>query len=292
MRKGRIDPWRAATVALGQIFQGEVKEPGKKASKRRFFIVVGTGVLFGFHNDPPNMAWLVTAKHVLWEPSGDWDPAYLNLRFSWFDERPVDEYHGIRVNLKSGARHRWIAHPDENVDLACLPLTLQKTEFEGKTLPRIRFADIGTTQDLYQGAPVIFLGYPDAFTPDHGARALLRQGIVSWVSPTQPETKLFWVDGQVFPGNSGGPVFQAPSSSGLSGRLNRKGSVSFLGIVTQARIHQLPLLSSGKEIELRFGKKKPSEPLFSQNYIGLGLVEPAVRVKQLLMAARESTRHR
>ena len=292
MKKGWIDRWRDATVALGRTFRAEVKEPGKKAVKRNFFVVVGTGVIFGMPNDPTNTSWLVTAKHVFCDLADDWDPPHLYLRFSWFDERPVDTYQGIRVELKRGDRHRWVSHPNENVDLACLPLVLDHKKTGQDPLPRISLQDIGTTQDIYPGVPIILLGYPDAVAPDLRTRALLRQGIVSWVSSTKPESNLFWVDSRVFPGNSGGPVFKLPPTSPSSGRVIRGSAVPFLGIVTQARIHQLPLLASGKEIELRFGKKRPSEPLFSQSYIGLALVEPAIRVKQLLLAARKSvTRH-
>lgn len=274
-------------MALGQTFQGVVRSPGRKPVKRNLFIVVGTGVLFGFPDDPKDTLWLVTAKHVFYDPLDQWDPAHLYVRFSWFDERPVDTYQGIRVALKRGTRHRWISHPNETVDLACLPLVFDKTDCERDPLPRIAVREIGSTQDLYPGAPVFLLGYPDAIAPDFAARAVLRQGMVSWVSSTKPEANLFWIDSQVFPGNSGGPVFTVPATSRSSGYFPRGNAVPFLGIVTQARIHRLPLLVDGKEIELRFGKK-PSKPLLSQNYIGLGLVEPAIRVKQLLLTARKA----
>ena len=61
----------------------------------------------------------------------------------------------------------------------------------------------------------------------------------------------------------------------------------FLGIVTQARIHQLPLLAGGREIEIHLRKTKSKESLLSQSYIGLGLVEPATRVKELLMLVKK-----
>jgi hypothetical protein len=140
----------------------------------------------------------------------------------------------------------------------------------------------------------MLLGYPDAIGPDLSAKALVRQGIVSWVSPTKPESTVFWIDGHVFPGNSGGPVFKLPAGIDRQGHFATRGDVSFLGIVTQTRIHQLPLMAGGQEIGITFEgnkRKKTAETLLSQSYTDIGLVEPVFRVKQLLAFAAKTRRH-
>lgn len=285
--RGWLNHWREATVALGRIYETHVTLPGGKVSKQKIFLSVGTGVIFGLNDSSKSTLWLLTARHVLSEPSEDWEPSSLIIRFSWMDEMPAEQYPGITLPLKTAGKRQWIPHPDKNVDLACIPLRFRKTPYGRKTWPRVSFQEIGTTKDLYEGEPIVVLGYPDTLAPDFGARPMVRQGIVSWVSSKTPESSLFCIDSHVFPGNSGGPVFRWSENQDRFRRTQGKADVCFLGLVTQARIHQLRLLAGGKEIEVFLQKKKPHETLFSQSYIGLGLVEPATRVKELLQLAQK-----
>ena len=145
-------------------------------------------------------------------------------------------------------------------------------------------------QATREGAPVVVLGYPAAFDIPDSPRAIVRQGIVSWVSPTRPGSDVFLIDSHVFPGNSGGPVFRLPDNMDRAGRRGDEGGITLLGIVTQARIQSLPLLAVGKQVDLYVEGNKASEPLLTPNFLGLGLVEPAFRIKQLLVSA--TNRHR
>ena len=129
------------------------------------------------------------------------------------------------------------------------------------------------------------LGYPAAFDIPGSPRAIVRHGIVSWVSPTRPGSEVFLIDSHVFPGNSGGPVFRLPDTMDREGRRAEEGNVALLGIVTQARIQSLPLMAGGKQVDLYVQGKKASEPLLTPSFLGLGLVEPAYRIKQLLTSA-------
>ncbi|MBM4123473.1 MAG: trypsin-like peptidase domain-containing protein [Nitrospira sp.] len=279
------DAWREATVAIGQIYRAEVKEPNGKTVKKKLFVVVGTGVIFGLRGEPSGTRWLVTAKHVFLDPAEHWEPDRLYLRFSWCDEQPVDEYFGVPVELRKGRRRRWMSHPDETVDLACLPLTLSRKETGTAGVPGVGFGDFASAEDVYEGAPVVVLGYPGAVGPHFWSRAIMRQGIVSWVSPAKPQSEVFLIDSNVFPGNSGGPVFKLPSGTDRHGRFASGRKVGLLGIVTQARIQKLPLIAGGKELEVQLKGKKRPETLFVPSFVGLGVVEPAIRVKQLLSAA-------
>lgn len=285
-----IDSWRDATVAIGRVYQTRVKRPGGRISKGQIFVVVGTGVIFGSQDDPTNTPWLVTAKHVFLDPAEKWDPASLQIRFSRFDQRPVDEYLGIRIDLKKGGKRRWLSHPEDGVDLVCLPLALAKERAGLAQMSPVTVEDFATAEQIYEGAPVMVLGYPGAVGPGFWSRALVRQGIISWVSPTKPESNVFLIDSNVFPGNSGGPVFKLPAGPDRHGRFAVGGSVAFLGIVSQARMQRLPLIVGGKELEVLLqGRKKP-QTLFVPNFISIGVIEPAFRVKQLLSAAAKSVR--
>jgi len=208
---GWIDRWRDATVAIGQTQEADIQYANGRVVTTKLFIVVGTGVIFGLQNDPAHTTWLLTAKHVFKETHHHWTLSHLQLRFSWFDEKRGNHYFRVGITLERGDKQYGIAHSNARVDLSCLPLALSKKQ-TGRTLfPRVRFGDFGIAEEIYEGAPVKKLGYSDPIGPDLLGKALVRQGIVSWVLPSKPESTLCWIDGHIFPGNSGGAVFKLPA---------------------------------------------------------------------------------
>ncbi len=285
-----LDPWRDATVAIGRLLPLGDGKKQRSRSKKQQFQVVGTGVIFVCESDPKATPWLVTAKHVFQDPPVGWNPSHLSLRFSWHDETGTDGYLGLQMDLKHMGKRQWLSHPQKNVDLACLPLRIPTRRMGIEELPSVRLGDLGTTQDIDLGAPVIILGYPGPAGPGFGPRAMVRQGIVSWVSRTKPKSSVFLIDGHVFPGNSGGPVFTVPIGP-VGNRLDaKKGGGALLGIVTQARVQNMPLMAGGKEIEIKFKGEKTPETLFAPSFMGIGQVEPVFRVNQLLRAASKSAK--
>lgn len=285
-----LDPWRDATVAIGRLSPLGDRQTQRSLSKKQQFQVVGTGMIFVFESDPKATPWLVTAKHVFHDPPVGWNPSHLHLRFSWHDEMRTDGYPGLQIDLKRMERRQWLSHPQKNVDLACLPLRIPARRMGIKELPSARLGDLGATQDIDLGAPVVILGYPGPAGPGFGPRAMVRQGIVSWVSRTKPKSSVFLIDGHVFPGNSGGPVFTVPTGPVGNSLDAKKGGGSLVGIVTQARIQNMPLMAGGKEIEIKFRGEKTPETLFAPSFMGIGQVEPVSRVKQLLRAASRSAK--
>src|SRR5690348_12303518 len=113
-----LDHWRESTVALGI---------ATREGPRQKFSAVATGVIVG-SVPGQKRPWLVTAKHVFYNPSEGWEPSYILVRFSWFENRPVDEYLGVMVPLKQNGRPAWVAHPDPDVDLAYVPLSVTPQE--------------------------------------------------------------------------------------------------------------------------------------------------------------------
>ncbi|MBI4001125.1 MAG: trypsin-like peptidase domain-containing protein [Nitrospira defluvii] len=282
---GWIDRWRAATVAIGCVQEVEVRSRAGRVSTKKFFAVVGTGVLFSWYGKRSGISWLVTAKHVFIDPAENWKPSSLGMVFAQSPRRGMAQGQEIPLQLTKAGRPCWFPHPNKSVDLACLPLPLTMRQPRPGGPSCIAWMDIATTADLYEGAPVAVLGYPAAFDIPDSPRAIVRQGIVAWVSPTRPGSEVFLIDSHVFPGNSGGPVFRLPTAMDREGHLAVGGTVALLGIVTQARIQSLPLLAGGKQVDLYFQGRKASEPLLAPSFLGLGLVEPAYRIKQLLVSA-------
>lgn len=284
--QGWMDPWRDATVAIGRVMEVSVQQPNGSMAKKNIFAVVGTGVIFGLPDDPSGTPWLVTAKHIFYDPTKEpvWEPDYLQIRFSWFESKPIDQYLGLRIDIKANGKSLWLAHPNNDVDLACIPIKFTSKEVGKNTVSGITLANFATTDDIYEGAPIAVLGYPAAVGANFWTRAIVRQGIIAWASPIQPETQKILVDCNLFPGNSGGPVFKLATGTDREGNFAIGGRVAFLGIVSQREMEELPVKFGGKELIAQDDKGK-SIPVISLNSLGIGVIEPASRVKELLIEA-------
>jgi hypothetical protein len=257
-------------VSLGQDRIVDI-EINNKTIKKKIFWVIGTGTIFYIKLDTIVLPCLVTAKHVFYDPQNNWYPDSLNIRFSWYDDKPVDEYFGIKIPLRKDNINFWFAHPDSNVDLVCIPLT----EYKGLTLKRninvLPYSMFAKKDDYYAGRKVWVFGYPGAVGTEFWNKAILREGIISWINSKEPDKSHFLIDCDVFPGNSGGPVFLIP-------RFQYEGKLAFLGIVSQRRFEYKPITDSKDKIQLQILGAK----MQSKESISIGVIEPASRVEELL----------
>lgn len=178
-------------------------------------------------------------------------------------------------------------HPGADVDLACLPVVIPGRQARKQEVPGVMCGNFAAAREIYEGASIMTLGYPEIGVSAR-PNAIVRQGIVSCVSPSRPEAHVFLIDSHVFPGNSGGPVFKLPAGIDRQGRFAAGEDVTFLGIVTQARVQQFPMLAGEKEVVLKCKGRQPPELLLAPNFIGIGVVEPALHVKELLAVAAKS----
>jgi hypothetical protein len=263
--KSWIDPWREATVALGMIKKIKVPDPNGRQIEKPYFHVVGTGVIFGIPGQKSGTPWLVTAKHVFFNPQEKWDPNTLQLRFSWFEQLPVDEYLGVRLNLKEGGRALWISDTDPNVDLAAIPLAIPRSEVLRDTIRPVPVDNFVAPVDIYEGARVYVFGYPGAVGMSFWTRALLRSGAIAWVHPSKPSEEPFLIDAMVYPGNSGGPVFKDPTGMKRDGGFQVGGRLAFLGIVSQGRKQPTRVVA----IPSGGTQPKALPPLIGESWMGI-----------------------
>lgn len=271
-----LQGWRDATVAIGRVREG--KRPDGTVIK--YFHVVGTGVLFGVPGDAARRVWLVTAKHVFSNPKEKWEPEALRLRFAWFADRPVNEYFGVEIALRRDEQRLWYSHPDPGVDLACIPLAISKEDAGRPEVAGVGFADIAKSEELFQGAQIMVLGYPEAVGGDFWNDAVVRQGVVAWLDRRNDVNGRVLIDADVFPGNSGGPVFRVPSGMGKDGSFHIGGRAAFVGIVSSGQLQAMPITAAGAPVVSEGGGQA-----LSHSFIGIGLLEPASRVRTLLEAA-------
>lgn len=274
-----IEEWQKSTVSLGNIELIKIKTNEGKEIKRVIYKVQGTGVIFYVKKGNEVVPVLITAKHVIENLDK------INVRFSWFDDKPVDEYFGINMTLKDNGKLKWFSLPDKSIDLAGIPLNfLQESDVKTNTLKVQPYNQIATDNDVFEGASIYTLGYPAAVGIDYWTRALVRHGIISWVSKKSKDDKIL-IDCDIFPGNSGGPVFSVPIGLGNSGDVGIGGEVKFMGIVTQRRFSEQQVIDSriGQPILI----DTLGTQLLSLESIGIGVIEPAIRVRRLLQFIQE-----
>lgn len=285
--KSWIDSWREATVALGKIEKVKLRDASGKEEEKQLFVVVGTGVIFAPPGQTSGVPWLVTAKHVFSNPAESWEPDSLQLRFAWFEQKPIDEYLGVPLKLQEAGMPIWISDNDPTVDLAAIKLTIPKNQAGRETAPAISPKDFVASADIFEGGRVAVFGYPGAVGPKYWTRALLRSGAIAWVDPSNPAEKPLLIDASIYPGNSGGPVFREPSGMTRDGNFQIGGRLAFLGIVSRGPRQPTPLTAGGQNIEVQ--GPKGSTTLVSESWMGIGVVEPASRVLRLLERAGMSS---
>ncbi|MDP2036471.1 MAG: serine protease [Ignavibacteria bacterium] len=271
-----IDVWQESTISFGIIDSIKYNNNGKDIC-RKYYRIIGSGAMFYVKVDTIVIPTIVTAKHIFSLPEENWSPHALNVRFSWDDDKTIFDYFGMQIPLVNGNEKLWFPHPDNNVDLACFPLIYPNIHVIDKKLSILPYSILATQEDLFQGAKIFVLGYPASIGAEYWNKALLREGIISWIAPKSDNKSKLLIDCEVFPGNSGGPVFKVPTGIGRDGSFQVGGQVKFIGIVSQRRFSETPVKIGQEDVTDAKGKK-----LYSLESIGIGVVEPAIRVRELL----------
>ncbi len=268
-----VDHRRFSTVSIGVVTVDN-------QTKKKFFRVIGTGVLVAVDE---RTGYLVTAKHVFSDPREKWHPNELNLRFAWQEEKSVFDELGITITLRDSTGKDLWASPKDGSDLAAIVPPMAVVAHNPEAIFPDAFA---TDDDLFMGAPVIVLGYPGVVGNQYLVRPIVRQGIVAWTNPIDPINNVFMVDANVFPGNSGSPVFRVPTGLTKAGAFSVGGKIAFLGILSQGPIQNEPVTADGKPVSFQApGKTLPSKHELNvqiQGIGGIGIIEPASKVLALV----------
>lgn len=290
-RQDWLQGWRDATVAIGIADTGKAvsKQSGKYMLKSNgdtvripYFKVIGTAILFGSPDTSIQVPLLVTAKHVFDDPKKNWHPSSVRLRFSWFADKSVAEYLGIDFKLKDqSGKNLWRPHVDPNVDLAVIPLLIQAKDAGRPSVIPVRVQNLADTTTAFEGASVLVLGYPGAVGPDYWTKPIVRHGIIAHVDQAHFGTIPFLVDAMIFPGNSGGPVFTVPTGIRRDGSFGVGGGSAFLGVVSAVAKQMIDVEKTSFQLEAVKPDSSPSH-FKSFDYMGLGIIEPGQRVRELL----------
>lgn len=281
--KENIRYFRKATVSLGQDTVMSFEDINGQMVTKRIFRTIGTGVIFYFRHKDAIIPCIVTAKHILRDTLKGWNPDRLNIRFGNQDSLPIDGHFGDVYELRGPLNEPiWLEHPDPSVDLAVFLLDPGKEnsrDFGGY----IPYSIITNDEEYFEGREIYVLGYPGVVGFDLLNKPVLRRGIISWVpSNMEKSGSKILIDCNIFPGNSGGPVFLPSRNTGTILQDTIFQHPKFLGIVSEMRVSYDPLRSSdGILIDLH------GNPIKTRQSVGIGIIVTAKKVRELLVYLQE-----
>jgi S1-C subfamily serine protease len=264
---------RRSTVSLG--FHQEV-------GGVQHFVTVGSGVIVAID---PHHACLLTAKHIFYNPEKGYVPTMLYVRIPQIEPRAADDL-GVPVPLVVNGQVRWRGSVDADLAVADVPdLSTYKD------LHAIFLSDFGGSDDVYQGASVVVMGYPELLGSDYQTTPIARGGIIAWTSPDGRLDHTFLVDANVFSGNSGGPVFHTSGGLTRNGGITLGGAPKLIGIVTRDAYEDSQVRVGSTPVTVTNQQTGEVIPMTSQvlNIGGIGIVEPASKAKQLVLDFMDPT---
>lgn len=217
---------------------------------------------------------LLTAKHVVAEfrdgkftgrLKDDSLVAYFNRTDGTIGRRLITQ-------LKKTFHVDWIFHKRLEVDLAVLPFGIETNGDDVLAIPDSLFLDSNSLSEL---TDVFFVSYQPGIISKDRIRPIYRVGTVSLLLPD----KTFYVDGPIFPGNSGSPVFVRPQPTGFSESgppvFPAPNSGKFIGIVGEYLAYQEYAISQ---------KTQKPRVLFEEN-TGLSKVWSIDLIQEIISSA-------
>ncbi|MBX3242747.1 MAG: trypsin-like peptidase domain-containing protein [Chitinophagaceae bacterium] len=284
--RDNISLLRQVTVSIGIDTTVTYRNINGSTVTERIFNAVGTGVIFYVKVlDSITIPCLVTAKHVLYDSSNSWNPSKVNIRFSSSDSIPINQHKGYELDLYDNElkSKMWIEHPNKKIDLACIFVDNIKFDSVRPNIKITPYSFFPPDEEYYEGKEIYVLGYPGAVGLDLLNKAIVRKGIISWVPNNINSAEKMLIDCNIFPGNSGGPVFSIPRNTGLLLEDTVFRGTKFFGIVSERRFSENTLMTpNGQDIVDSRGL-----PIRSLESIGVGIIISAKRVQELLHTAKE-----
>ena len=173
----------------------------------------GTGFFYRSNftlNDgsPDSRLLLISNRHVFADPTRK-----MIIKVNKKKDDGSPDFGNVASIAFHGFAERYYPHPDQNVDLACVDVTLlAHMRVEGKPLYIKHLDDKFLTPINYEkvapGSDVLFVGYPNNFYDTRNNLPLARKGSLSSIPSVDFEGKgELVIDAEVFGGSSGSPVF-------------------------------------------------------------------------------------
>ena len=177
---------------------------------------------------------MVTAAHVLEQMKGTHATLFLRKKEDGnYKKIPLP------VEIRRDDKPLWIRHPDEAADVAAMYVAMPQ-DIDITLLPATLLADdeaLGKFE-IHPGDELLCLGYPFGAEANEAGFPILRSGkIASYPLIPTNQTKTFLYDFQIFPGNSGGPVYFVELGRKYAGAVRPAEIIQFIaGIVSQEHL--------------------------------------------------------
>lgn len=144
---------------------------------------------------------VVTSTHVL-KAAGK-DPFVVPLRMVGVD----GQTQFVLVQVGGGKQKPpfYVSHP--TLDVAAFPLPVPM-DLESEVFLRLLEEENLADGSFRVGDPVAFLGFPEGLPGSPDFFPILRQGGVASYDPNRLATRFFLINADVYPGDSGAPVFR------------------------------------------------------------------------------------
>src|SRR5579863_3422083 len=165
---------------------------------------VGTGFLISDPTpDGKPRTVLVTANHVFRKMPG----AIATIGFRVENADGSWRYDPEPLTIREGTKELWIHHPDRDIAIIAIEAP---PAFAKAAIPKTWLADDSTFTkvNVGPGDQMLALGFPEGLSANAAGFPILRSGRVASF-PLSPAAAFptFLLDFNVFPGNSGGPVY-------------------------------------------------------------------------------------
>lgn len=257
-----------STVLMQSTF--EITGPGAHPS-------VGTGFVVAKPGADPSLHYyvLVTANHIL---DGIAGPEAL----LWAREKEGENWRKIPLHMRIRDPHHqplWVKHPA--ADVAVMYVDFPPSLRPERVVSTAWFADDHALAEfeVRPGDPVFILGYPFGTESSEGGFPVLRAGwIASYPLLPSRSIKKFLVSFEVFPGNSGGPVYLLDYNRVYAGATHM-GSIHFLiGLVSEQ-------VTVAHEVQELYGTRKQNYPLHVAVVVPASLIADTIAMLPVLPSA-------
>lgn len=213
-----------SVVALGTL-----QTVNKNGQVKLEWVTEGTGFFYAYltEDDPdPNkrryLPFLVTAKHVVQEHIA------ANLGELLMRVNPTNSSARSRdfaiPNAASAQGEAWFFHPDDNIDVAAVPINFKLLEEAGIGRDVLASDQHAANSDklislgVTAGDGIFVLGFPMNLAGEERNYVIVRQGAVARISEMLDHASpTFMIDAFAFPGNSGSPVVLKPELTAIEG---------------------------------------------------------------------------
>jgi hypothetical protein len=185
--------------------------------------------------------------------------------------------HGYKLDIDD-FEAMWVLHPDPNVDVAVVPFgPIYKIPADAgvkvffKAIPESLLATAQQLEQLSVLQRVVFIGYPNGLWDSATLLPILRTGSTATLPRVDFQGRpQFLIDGSVFPGSSGSPVFVFDEGSyqdGAGAFVVGGTRVILLGIV--AAVHYR---TDKNEVQLAMHAPDQKQVVVSKEMIDIGVV--------------------